>query len=227
MGFFKTLKGKLVTLGAVIALIAAVVDPIVAWVRGTAPLACMAVDSFPWCPAPSQVWSKEVGGPGGTDFGPLACTDSELLVGLFGKTDQGPVIFSMGPICAKAQFNWRHQPVSISQISRKGDDTGSNQGTPFELSCSANMFIVGYDLDSAEMGTNAGVHEYLVKPLKLRCLSVPVAENSPPNSVAQSDAPQGNASHKPFQCPAGSAAYAIKGKSGQFIDAVSLGCQSF
>jgi hypothetical protein len=146
-----------------------------------------------------------------------------LLVGLFGKTGT-PFIFTMGPICATAQFNWRHRLIAVAPTARDSEEVGSNQGNRFHLRCPANMVVIGYDFDSAVVNTNFWPHEYLVPPLQLRCAQVPISNSAPPRSVGQPDERQGNASHKPFQCPDGSAAHGIGGRAGQFIDAVSLGC---
>jgi hypothetical protein len=173
----------------------------------------------------SEIWSDEVGGPGGAIFSPLTCQGDELLVGIFGKSGPAPFVFSMGPICATAQFNSTHRPISISQRDRDGDEIGSNQGAPFRLRCPANMVAIGYDFDSAVVNTNFGLHEYLVVPLKLRCSNVPITNIPSLSTVAQPGERQGNASHKPFQCPNGSIVYGIRGRAGQFIDAVSLGCR--
>jgi hypothetical protein len=87
------------------------------------------------------------------------------------------------------------------------------------------MFTIGYLFDSSVVGTNSDPHEYLGSPLRLRCSSASAADKSPV-VVAMTGPAQSNASRKPFQYPDGSAAFGIKGRAGQFVDAISLGCRS-
>jgi hypothetical protein len=185
-----------------------------------------------WCPAPgpSEIWSDEVGGAGGKSFSPLACRDGEVLIGVSGKTGDGPWVYSIGPLCAAAQFSWRQRLSSLSPVVHRGDQIGSKNGEPFDLVCPSNMVVVGFDLDTSIVGTSfagrpTGDHDYLVIPLNLRCSSVLVADTALRSTVTQTNQRQGNASQTPFQCPDGSVAYAVKGRVGQYIDAISLGCR--
>lgn len=223
--FTTTVQGRMVAITAGIGIIFAFVDNVVGLVTRTGSFTCMIIGSLSWCPAPAETWSDAVGGPGGATFSPITCRSDEVLVGLFGRAGGAPFVFSMGPICATAKFNWRHRPISVSQSTRDGNEVGSNQGHTFHLKCPPNMVAVGYDFDSAVVNTNFGLHEYLVVPLKLRCANLPLTGSAAFTSVAQPGERQGNASHKPFQCPNNSVMHGIKGRAGQFVDAVILGCR--
>lgn len=216
--------GFIVSLAGVIAAISTIV------IHGKG-LTCGHGLQFPWCDAPgiSESWSVEVGGGGGNSFNPITCRPEQVLVGLYGKAGNGPFIYSIGPMCAAARFNRNRQIVSLAaDVSSKGDEVGSEKGDRFELKCPANMLVIGYDLDSAVINTNFGLHEYLVPPLRFRCSGVPIAANtSLVQTVSGTQQRQANASGKPFACPDGSVAFGIKGRAGQFIDALSLGCRGY
>ena len=224
--FTRNVKGVFITATAAIAIIVGFIDAVAGLANHTEPFVCTVVGSLPWCPAPTEKWSDEVGGQGGARFSALTCRDDELLVGVFGKASREPFVYSIGPICAVAKFNWRHKLTSVSDTVRNGEEIGSGQGDAFSLKCPSGMFTIGYLFDSAVVGTNFGPHEYLVSPLRLRCSSVSATDNPSPNVVAMTGQAQSNASRKPFQCPNGSAAFGIKGRAGQFVDAISLGCRS-
>lgn len=224
-----SLKRKLLASTAAITLLLGFLAAVEGLYQQIEPLTCALGISLPWCKKASliETWSDEVGGPGGRPFSPLACHDSDVLTGIFGKAGGGPFVYSIGPICASAKFNQKHQLSALSGNAQRGDEIGSSQGSPFELACPPNMAVVGYDLDSSIVGTlfagQSEFHEYLVTPLKLRCSGIATA-GSPTNTIAQAGPRQSNASAKPFVCPNGSTAYAIKG-AGQFVDAVSIGCR--
>ncbi len=212
--------GCIVTAGAVYNAIDIIVNRTESWTCNIGVL-------FSWCqPASSaETWSEEVGGKGGTPFGSVMCRASETLVGFYGRVGTGPVIFSIGPICATAQFNWKYQVTSISQTVRRGDEAGSNQGDPFELTCPSNMVAIGFDLGSAIISTNFGPQEYLVVPLSLRCSGALTFDNPSWTAITGTGERPYNTSRRPFLCPVGNAACGIKGRAGQFIDAISLGCR--
>ncbi len=198
----------------------------------TKPWVCSLGLSFSWCERPEapDTWGVEVGGPGGDPFNPITCRPGQALVGLYGKAigkDIGPFIFSIGPICAAARFNRAHQITSLSiDALSKGDEVGSNQGDPFELKCPSNTVVVGSGLNSAVINTNAGPHDYLVAPLALKCSSIlSSADASLTKTIRGAGEHLAFASQMPFSCPDGSVAFGIKGRSGQFIDAISLGCR--
>jgi hypothetical protein len=152
----------------------------------------------------------------------------QVLVGLYGKANIGPFIYSIAPICAAVLYNQRHQIASLSADLSKGDEVGSGQGDPFELKCPSNMLVIGSEWDSAIVNTNFGAHDYLVAPLRLRCASVlSSADASPIKTISEAGERQTSASAKPFSCPDGSAAFGIGGRAGQFIDALSLGCRAY
>jgi hypothetical protein len=221
------LTAKILALTGAIAAIFGLADAIQSGINKTESWTCGTKISFPWChaPGPAETWSDEVGGPGGAVFSPITCGPDELLVGVHGKTGDGPFIFSIGPVCATFRVDWKHQITSISQARRKGDEIGSNQGDPFEFTCPSNMVAIGAELDSAVINTNFGPHEYLVVPLNLRCSSVLSSDNPTWTTVIGAGKRLTHASRKPFTCPRGSAAFGIKGRAGQFVDAASLGCR--
>jgi hypothetical protein len=152
------------------------------------------------------------------------------MVGLYGRAIDrtlGPFVFSIGPICAAARFSWRHKLISLpSETLRKGDIVGRDAGEPFELKCPANTVVIGSHLQSAIMSTNFGSFNYLIVPLVLRCSSVLSDDPSLIATVSGAGEPLSSASRKGFFCLDGSAAYGIKGQTGQFIDALSLGCRA-
>ena len=224
--FTKTLKGQIITITSGIAIIVALYDSVVKITQIAEPLTCKGLSSLPWCESgPNETWSDEAGGTGGSAFSEIKCQDSEVLVGLFGRVGEEPFVFSIGPICAMAQIDWWHRVFSVSHEARKAEDIGGTKGDPFELKCPPDALAVGYDLDSAVVETNFGAHEFLVKPLKLRCSGIPTGNNNSWSAVAGTGVRQPNASHKPFACPTGSVAFGIKGRAGQFVDALSLGCR--
>jgi hypothetical protein len=216
--------GFIVSLGAVVAAI----NTIVTDGKG---LTCGHGLQFRWCDLPivPDSWSVGVGGPGGNPFNPITCRAEQVLIGLYGKADSGPFIYSIGPICAAARFNQYRQIVSLAaDTMSKGDEVGSEQGAPFELKCPSNMFVIGYELDSAVINTNFGPNEYLAAPLRLRCSSILSAANTSLFQTASGvQKRQANASGKPFFCPDGAAAFGIKGNAGQFVDALSVGCRGY
>lgn len=217
------LRATIVAITAAIAIVIGFIDAVAAFANHTVPVACMISGYIPWCPKPVESWSDEVGGRGGAEFSALRCGENELLVGVFGKADR-TFIYSIGPICAAAQFDWRRKLKSASETVRNGEEIGSDRGNSFSLKCAAGMFAVGYLFDSSVVGTNLGPNEYLVSPLRLRCSSVP-ATDKPPVVVAMEGTAQSNASRKPFRCPDATSAFGIKGKAGQFVDSIRLGCR--
>jgi hypothetical protein len=222
-----SLRGRVLAwTGAILALIG-LIDAATSLLTKSQSITCSVGISFPWCQpsGPSETWSDEVGGPGGAVFSPITCRPDEVLVGLYGKTGNGPIVFSMGPVCAAARFDRGRRVASLSSDVRKGDQVGSNQGNPFELACPSNTVVVGSDLEAAVVDTNAGPHEYLVLPLNLRCSNALTANNGLRNSISSTGDRLPTASRKPFACPDGNAAFGIKGRAGQFVDAISLGCR--
>ncbi len=186
-------------------------------------------------PGPPETWSDYLGGPGGNPFDPLTCGPEQALVGLYGRAiDQtiGPFVFAVGPICAPAHFNWRHRLTSLSSNAlTKVELAGTKPGNSFELMCPAGTVVVGITAQSAAMGVTdpsgqSSRHDYLVVPLALKCSSVlNSADASAIQTVTGSGESPGNASQKPFDCPNGNVAFGIKGRSGDFVDALSLGCR--
>lgn len=182
---------------------------------------------------PKDTWSVEVGGPGGSTFGPITCRGGQALIGLFGKAigqNIGPFIFSVGPVCAPAQFNSGYRITTLSANAlRKGDTAGSDQGDPFELMCPLGTVVIGFEMESAALRMNDGNnHEYLVAPLTLRCSSV--LSSADPASIKTVTGVGKHlpiASGKAFYCPDGTAAYGINGRAGQFVDALSVGCRPY
>lgn len=203
--------------------------------------ACSIGFAFSWCPPPSpaEAWSDESGGPGGTAFSPITCRSDEVLVGLYGKTGRGglgPFILSLGPICAVARFDWRKRLASISGDLRKVDEAGRVDevgpalSEPFELTCPPQMAVIGSELNSAIVTVNSVphglvAHEYLVTPLGLRCSTALSSDNTSWKTVTGAGERLSNASRKPFVCPSGSVGFGIRGRAGQFVDAVRLGCR--
>jgi hypothetical protein len=219
------LGGFIVTLGGVVSAF----DSIVTDFRSAA---CAIGLPFSWCKPPDvpvpDTWSVEVGGSGGDPFNRITCRPDQVLVGLYGKANIGPFIYSIAPICAAVLYNQRHQIASLSADLSKGDEVGSGQGDPFELKCPSNMLVIGSEWDSAIVNTNFGAHDYLVAPLRLRCASVlSSADASPIKTISEAGERQASASAKPFSCRDGSAAFGIGGRAGQFIDALSLGCRAY
>jgi hypothetical protein len=86
--------------------------------------------------------------------------------------------------------------------------------------------VVGSGFSSAIIKTNWGMGNYVVAPLVLRCASALGAADAPTKTVTGAGEVLAFASRKPFACPEGSAAFGIKGRSGQFIDAISMGCRA-
>ncbi|HEV7598885.1 MAG TPA: hypothetical protein VGO49_01330 [Bradyrhizobium sp.] len=206
-------------------------------VTDTKPWVCVGF-SFSWCERPKvpDTWSFDVGGPGGNPFDPITCRPGHALVGLYGKVvskNIGPFIASVGPICAEARFDRRNRLISLStETVSKGDEAGSGQGDSFELKCPPNTVAIGSELDSTDLNMtawnkDAGVHHYLVTPLALKCSDV-----LSPADISRIKIVSGAADHlvlasrTPFICPEGSSAFGIKGRSGHFVDAISLGCRS-
>ncbi len=224
--FFGDLRAIVVAITAAIAIVVAFIDAVAGLYNRTEPLLCSVIPQLPWCPktSTSLSWSNEVGGPGGTEFGTTTCRADELLVGLAGRADN-TFVYSVGPICAPGSFNAKHQLTFVSEATRNGEQAGSDRGTEFSLKCPIGMFVIGYQFDSAVIGTNFGPHEYLTSPLRLRCSAVS-ADNRASTVVAMPGAAQTNASHKSFLCDDGSGAFGIKGRAGQFVDAIRLGCRS-
>ncbi len=219
--------GFIVALGALVGAVNTVVTGTKSWVCGIGL-------PFSWCesPAPADTWSLEVGGQGGDPFNPITCRSDQALVGLYGKLGDPvtfPVIYSIAPICAPVRFNRTHQITSLSvEALSKGDAVGSSKGDPFELKCPSNMVVTGSEFSASFVNTIGGPHYNLVGPLALRCstaLSSADASSIKTVSGAGSRLPQ--ASIKPFSCPDGSAAFGIKGRAGQYLDALSLGCRAY
>jgi hypothetical protein len=226
---------RIAAIGALVGALVALVAGINALFTDTKPWVC-SIASFSWCETagPEETWSAPVGGPGGSPFGPLTCHAGEALVGLYGRAidhDVGPFIFSIGPICAPAHFNWRYRLTSLSADAlTKGEVAGSQRGNPFELMCPSGTAVIGAESQSAAVEINDGSghisrHDYLVAPLVLKCSNVLSADSSAIETVRAAGEPLANASQKPFYCPDGNAAFGIKGRSGDFIDAVSVGCR--
>jgi hypothetical protein len=223
------LRKKAAALSGLILAAGALVGAIQTIVSNTKPWVCSIGIPLSWCqpPTPPETWSLEVGGSGGEAFTPITCRTGQVMVGLYGRDVGGPVIFSIGPICATAHFSWRQKLASPPTASNKGDYVGTARGNSFELMCPANTVVIGTELRSAIVSTNFGAFNYLVVPLALRCSSVLTsADASLITTVSGAGEPPALASRKPFFCPDGSAAYGIKGRTGQFIDALSLGCRT-
>jgi len=225
----KGLTKKIVALTGFIVALGALVGAVNTVLTGTKSWVCGIGLALPWCESPAaDTWSLEVGGQGGDPFNPITCRPDQALVGLHGRFGE-PVIFSVGPICAPARFNRTHQITSLSvEALSKGDTVGSSQGDPFELKCPSNMVVIGSELAASFIDTRGGSHYNLVGPLALRCstaLSSAYASSIKTVSGAGSRLPQ--ASIKPFSCPDGSAAFGIKGRAGQYLDALSLGCRAY
>lgn len=218
------LTGSLVTLGAVVGAVNSVITD-------TKPWACSIGLPVSWCEPPSiaDTWSIEVGGPGGDAFDPITCRPGQVLVGLYGKADPAPYIYSIGPICAAVRFDRKHQLAVLSvEAPSKVDDAGSSHGDPFELKCPANMLVIGSELDSAIVNiNNSESHSYLVRPLTLKCSGVLSSADASSIKVSSVGERFPFASRKPFSCPDGSAVFGIKGRVGAFIDALSLGCRAY
>lgn len=186
-------------------------------------------------PGPPETWSDLLGGPGGNPFGPLTCRPGEALIGLYGTMigqTIGPFVFAVGPVCAPAQFSWRHRLTSLSSDARtKIEAAGTLFGNPFELTCPAGSVVIGVTARSAALGVRdpsgqLSRHDYLVVPLALKCSGIlNPADASAIQTVTSAGESPGNASRKPFDCPKGNVAFGIKGKSGDFIDAIALGCR--
>jgi hypothetical protein len=170
-------------------------------------------------------WSGKVGGDGGNDFGPISCRSGEALIGLYGK-DGKDVVYSIGPICAAARFGGQAGQIQVlsTGLHRKGDQVGSRQGEqPFELACPSNMIVIGSELESATFAVANSTATYLTNNFSLRCSSGLSPENVSPVSKIGTQLPF--ASRRPYSCPDGSAAIAIKGRAGDWIDALMIGCQ--
>jgi hypothetical protein len=108
---------------------------------------------------------------------------------------------------------------------------GTKSGNPFELMCPAGTVAIGATAQSAALGVRDpdgqySRHDYLVVPLMLKCSSVlNAADASAIKTVKGAGDSPGNASQTPFDCPDGSVAFGVKGRSGDFIDALALGCR--
>lgn len=221
--------------GAIIGL-AALTAAINTITTDTKPWLC-SLASFSWCetPGPAETWSDYLGGHGGNPFGPLTCRPAQALVGLYGRAiDQaiGPFVFAIGPICAPAHFNWRYRLTSLSSGAlTKAEMAGTKPGNPFELMCPAGTVVIGVTAQSAALevkdpGGQLSRNDYLVVPLLLKCSYIlKPADASAIATVTGAGEATGNASQKPFDCPDGNVAFGIKGKSGDFIDALALGCR--
>ena len=228
------LKEKVIAVVGFIVGLAALVTAVQTIATHSKPWICSAGAPIPWCrpPNPPENWSSEWGGTkGGEAFTPITCRSAETMVGLYGRAIDrtiGPFVFSIGPICAAARFSWRHKLISLpAETLRKADFVGRDAGEPFELKCPANTVVIGSELQSAVMATNFGSFNYLIVPLVLRCSSVlSSADPSLIATVSGAGEPPSHASRQPFFCLDGSAAYGIKGRSGQFIDALSVGCRA-
>jgi hypothetical protein len=230
------LTKTILTVSALVGALGALAAGINALVTDTKPWVCL-LASFSWCETqgPAETWSENVGGPGGSPFGPLTCHPEQALVGLYGRAiaqNVGPFVFSIGPVCAPAHFNWRGRLTSLSAGAlTKGETAGSQRGNSFELLCPSGTVVVGATSDSASMPVNDGLgniskHDYLVVPLSLKCSNVlSTGNDSAIRTVTGAGEPLGNASQKPFYCPDGNVAFGIKGRSGDFVDALSLGCR--
>ncbi len=230
------LTRRILAISALVGALVALAAGINALVTDTKPWIC-SIFSFSWCetPGPAETWSDAAGGPGGSPFGPLTCRREQALVGLYGRAiDQtiGPFVFSVGPICAPAHFNWRYQLTSLSSDAlTKGESAGSQRGTPFKLMCPSGTVVIGATAQSASLEVNDGSghvsrHDYLVVPLILKCSSVlNAADTSAIKTITGAGESLPNASQKPFNCPDGNVAFGIKGRSGDFIDALALGCR--
>jgi hypothetical protein len=174
--------------------------------------------------SPTETWSVEVGGSGGSLFGPLACQPDEAMVGLFGKAfAQDFRVFSIGPICAKVRIvpGSHSQQLSIG-APRKGDEAGASNGNPFELNCPANMVVTGSELQSVGFDNGS---TYLIDHLTLKCSKEIQNAASVEAVVKPEAAPISFATRQPFSCPEGTIAIGIRGRAGQWIDALSIGCR--
>lgn len=227
---------RILTVSALVGALGALAAGINALITDTKPWVCL-LASFSWCEnhGPAETWSEDVGGPGGSPFGPLTCRPEQALVGLYGRAiaqDVGPFVFSIGPICAPAHFNWRDRLTSLSADALiKGETAGSQRGNSFELMCPSGTVVIGATSESASVQVNDGSgnisrHDYLVVPLSLKCSTVLNAgDDAAIKTVTGAGEPLANASQKPFYCPDGNVAFGIKGRSGDFVDALSLGCR--
>jgi hypothetical protein len=187
--------------------------------------------------ADTTAWGQEVGGSGGFPFGPLTCRSGEALVGLYGKdkdtgAGSGPFIFSIGPICAPVRFEGIINPRPITLgIPSRGDEVGSDQGVPFELRCPPKTVVVGSELASSAISVidqlgNTSVGTFLIDHLTLRCSgALHIANHGLVSNVSRPGTQISSfKTHNPFLCPDGNAAIGIKGRAGQWIDALSIGC---
>jgi hypothetical protein len=95
--------------------------------------------------------------------------------------------------------------------------------------CPANTVVIGTELVAASLRVSDGnTHNYLVVPLALRCSSIlSSADSSSINSVIGTGEPVSNASFRAFYCPDGNVGFGLKGRAGDFIDALSLGCRPY
>ncbi|MFG1293520.1 hypothetical protein [Xanthobacter versatilis] len=226
--FTKSFKGRLIAATATVTAIIAFSDSIVQLAQRVGNFTCSVWHPLPWCEPVERnlIWSNEAGGPGGQKFGPFTCDKGEALVGLFGRAGNGPFVISAGPICAPVSLSFSGNFVSTGiGRARPQDEVGGQGGSPYDLRCPANSVAIGFDFDSAIVNTNFGQHEFLVAPLKLRCSDLSKGSKANLESVAAEGGRVSNASHRPFQCPAGSIGFAIQGRSGDFVDAIGLGCR--
>jgi hypothetical protein len=89
--------------------------------------------------------------------------------------------------------------------------------------------VIGADLASAwlKMADGNG-HQYLVGPLTLRCSNIlSSADSSLIKTATGAGDPITIASYRTVYCPDGNVGFGVKGRAGQFIDALSLGCRPY
>ena len=179
-------------------------------------------------PASTLSWGPIMGGPGGGPF-EISCEDDEILIGLSGRTNQQSDfrIFNIGPLCSKVRFEkaaWSsHITVRLLGEPTEGDHNGSQMGDPFTVRCPANEAVIGAVLSSVPSTTG----EYLGNHLTIRCSkNVSGSEQGSIESISIPGQSINFATERSFECPKGQVASAIKGRAGQWIDALGIGCRN-
>jgi hypothetical protein len=227
------LKKTLLVLTTFIVSLAGVVGALNTIFAGTKSWVCGIGLSFSWCASPpvAEKWSLDAGGTGGGVFEPITCRPGQVVVGLYGKSRPAPERFiaSIGPICAAARFDQKHQIASMpAEAPSRGDEVGSSFGDSFELKCPSNMVVIGSELHTDVANIGFGPQAYLVSPLILRCAAVLSSADA---SLITKQAGAGQllptTSKKPFSCPDGDAVFGVRGRAGAFVDALALGCRAY
>lgn len=178
--------------------------------------------------SPETVWSALSGGDGGKAF-EAHCGKDSALVGIGGRLGEpgDARVFQIRAICSNIVLQpalGGQKSAHLSNSITKLDWFGSQQGEPFELVCPLGQWIIGSNFFNTSFSSGS---VFLINRLEISCSdSLPDQVALPSKTLATARENVSFASASPFTCPAGTIAQAIRGRAGQWIDSLGIGCSA-